>query len=248
MPYKELNELVHQGLRAGHKRILLKHVCGQRFIGAALTGTDVRLTIEGVPSNDLGIFMDGPTIVVKGNGEDHVGNTMNDGLIVVHGHAGDVLGLLARGGKLFVKGDAGFRVGIHIKEYKGKKPTIVIGGCAKDYFGEYMAGGVLVALGLDLSEGRVKESTSSICGNCLGSGIHNGVIYLRCREVPSHLLGVGAKVVPFEEDDRAALEPVVREFADHFEVSASDVMDAEFTKIVCEAKRPFRGNYCGTLV
>ena len=147
LDYKELNEKIHQALRNDNKNILLNNVCGQRFIGASLQG-DFELEINGLPGNDLGIFMDGPKIIVNGNCEDQAGNTMNDGEILVHGYGGDVIGLSARGGKIYIKQDVGYRVGIHIKEYEHKFPIIMIGGTAKDFLGEYMAGGLIIALGL----------------------------------------------------------------------------------------------------
>lgn len=247
--YKTLNEAIHRALADGHRNIRLNQVCGQRFIGAALQGDDVHLEIDGVPGNDLGIFMDGPTIEVLGNAEDQVGNTMNAGTIIVHGSVGDVMGLSARGGTLFVKEKAGFRTGIHVKEYRGKRPVLVIGGKVKDYFGEYMAGGILVALGMKIDpDGQVREHEHAICGNCLGSGIHNGAIYLRTDELPEDLLGVGAKCVPFTAADKDLLAPLVRAFCRHFHVPEAAVWRKSFLKVVPESKRPFRGNYCATII
>jgi glutamate synthase domain-containing protein 3 len=114
----------------------------------------VDIEIFGTPGNDLGAFMNGPRIIVHGNAQDGCGNTMNEGEIIIHGHAGDIIGLSARGGKIFVREDVGYRAGIHMKEYQGKKPVLVIGGTAQDFLGEYMAGGVLILLGLDLGEGK----------------------------------------------------------------------------------------------
>ena len=86
-----------------------------------------------------------------------------------------------RGGKLFIRDDVGYRVGIHIKEYKDKKPVLVIGGFTQDFLGEYMAGGVLIVLGLTSQETR---RTSAF----ISSGMHGGVIDIR-GEVESHQLG-----------------------------------------------------------
>ena len=36
-----------------------------------------------------------------------------------------------------------------MKEYKNLRPAIVIGGCAGSFLGEYMAGGIIIILGLD---------------------------------------------------------------------------------------------------
>lgn len=249
MSYQNLNQKIHEALESGEKHLFLQQVCGQRFIGAALRGSDVKIEVEGIPGNDLGIFMDGPEIIVHNNGEDQVGNTMNAGTIVIHGRVGDVIGLSARGGKMFVKGNAGFRCGIHVKEYKDQKPTIVIGGTVKDYFGEYMAGGILIALGFEIdSNGKINDTKRLICGNCLGTGIHNGKIYLRTENLPTHLLGIGAKVISFTEEDRTEITPLLEEFARYFAIPVEKIWSKPFLKVVCESKRPFHGNYCAQLV
>ncbi|MEK6576044.1 MAG: hypothetical protein AABZ05_00475, partial [Nitrospirota bacterium] len=142
--FRHLNQMVRDAILEGDKEILLKNVNGQYYIANGLRGDDIRITVEGVPGNDLCAFMDGPTVIVKANGQDNIGNTMNDGKIIVHGHAGDVLGYAMRGGKLFIKDDVGYRVGIHMKGFMDKIPVIVIGGTARDFLGEYMAGGILI--------------------------------------------------------------------------------------------------------
>ncbi len=144
----------------GDKHIELRNVCGQKFIGDALKG-DVKIDIYGIPGNDLGAFMDGPEIEIHSNGQDSIGNTMNAGKVIIHGHAGDVIGYAMRGGKIFIKGDVGYRVGIHMKSYQDNVPYIVIGGCACNFFGEYMAGGVMVLLGLG-SDGVSDQSAPSL--------------------------------------------------------------------------------------
>src|SRR3989337_80257 len=145
--YRELNSKVRDAVSKGEKEILLKNVNGQYYIGDGLQG-DVKITIEGVPGNDLAPFLEGPPMIIKANAQDNIGNTMNSGKVVVHGNAGDVLGYGMRGGKLHIRGDVGYRVGIHMKGYKKQMPVIISGGSAGDFFGQYMAGGVLVLLGL----------------------------------------------------------------------------------------------------
>ncbi len=247
MPYKKLNQLIHEGLDKGYKRIILNNVCGQRFLGAALEG-DIQIFINGVAGNDLGIFMDGPEIFVNGNAEDQAGNTMNSGKIIVNGSTGDVTGLSARGGEIYVKNDTGYRIGIHIKEYKGKMPKVVIGGICKDYFGEYMSGGLLLVLGLDIKDFQVMETKSEVFGNCIGSGIHGGVIYVRTNEVPEHLLGIGAKVVKFTEEDKHRIEPLIQNFCRYFKVPEDLIWSKPFKKITAASKRPFAAVYAKDLI
>jgi glutamate synthase domain-containing protein 3 len=140
--YRELNTRLREAALNGVRKIELHNIHGQRYIGTDLDGP-VELEIFGTPGNDLGAFMNGPRIIVHGNAQDGCGNTMNEGEIIVHGHAGDIIGLSARGGRIFVREDVGYRAGIHMKEYQGKKPVLVIGGTAQDFLGEYMAGGIL---------------------------------------------------------------------------------------------------------
>lgn len=112
-------------------------------------------------------MLNGPwAIIVKSNTQDCVGNTMNDGKVVVHGNAGDVLGYGMRGGRLFIKGDVGYRVGIHMKAYMDKNPVLIAGGFARDFLGEYMAGGLLIVLGLNRH--------NPVVGKFIGTGTHGG--------------------------------------------------------------------------
>jgi len=77
--YRELNARLRQLLdQGGYSRVVIRNVCGQRYIGTGLR-QPVRIEIEGTPGNDLGAFMDGPSIVVHGNAQDACGNTLNAG-------------------------------------------------------------------------------------------------------------------------------------------------------------------------
>ncbi len=229
--YSKLNRSLRETVLAGQRRIELRNVYGQRFIGTNL-GEPVRLDVFGTPGNDLGAFMDGPTIVVHGNAQDGCGNTMNAGEIVVHGRVGDTAGLSARGGKIFVRDGGGYRIGIHMKEYGGKRPCLVIGGTAQDFLGEYMAGGVLVVLGLSLGDGEAHTS------NFIGTGMHGGVIYLRGR-VEEHRLGREVGVAELDAEDRATLEELVGEFCRHFGRDADAILGGQFKKLFPLSLRPY---------
>jgi glutamate synthase domain-containing protein 3 len=245
--YQKLNQLIHDRVNEGHKKIILNNVCGQRFIGAALEG-DIKIYINGVPGNDLGIFMDGPEIFVNGNTEDHSGNTMNQGKIVVNGSTGDVTGLSARGGEIYIKDNVGFRVGTHIKEYRGKMIKLVVGGICKEYYGEYMAGGLLITLGLEINNGKAKESSEPIYGNCLGSGIHGGTIYIRTEDIPEHMLGIGAKIFDFTEEDRKLIQPLISNFCKYFGIPEKIIWSKPFKKIKAASKRPFAAAYTKDII
>jgi glutamate synthase domain-containing protein 3 len=208
--YRNLNDMVRDAVQNGAKKIELHNVFGQRYIGTRLYLQDsVEIEIFGTPGNDLGAFMDGHRIVVHGNAQDGVGNTMNDGEIVVHGHAGDILGMSMRGGKIFVKEDVGYRMAIHMKEYKEKKPVVVIGGTAQDFFGEYMAGGVVILLGLNLRKNEFHKA------NFVGTGMHGGIIYIR-GDIQEDQFGKEVGVFDTDENDYQLLERYVSEFSTHF--------------------------------
>jgi len=246
--YQVLNEKIHEAIRNGYDRLILNDVCGQRFIAASLQG-EIEIIINGIPGNDLGIFMDGPKIIVNGNCEDQTGNTMNDGTIIIDGDGGDVIGLSARGGKIYVKKNVGYRVGIHIKEYEHQYPIIVIGGTAGDFLGEYMAGGLIIALGLkSLSDGTITENNQSICGRELGTGIHRGKIILRTEENLESKLGVGAKVYELMEETKKVIEPYIKEFCEIFNIPFDLIDKKPFQVVKPISKRPYGGNYCGQYI
>ena len=233
--YAQLNRTIKEVLHAGAKEVHLKNVGGQRYIGDGLTGNQ-RIIIEGTPGNDMAAYMNGVEIVVKGNAQDATGNTMNDGRIIIHGNSGDTLGYAMRGGEAFVKGNVGYRVGIHMKEYKEKVPVIVVGGRAGDFLGEYMAGGRIVLLGLNLSD---KEE---ICGNFCGTGMHNGAIYIR-GTIDSFKLGKEVKVVELGEEDMDFLRRYVKRFVDYFGYSYDYIMNKGFVKLIPFNKRPYGNLY-----
>lgn len=229
--HKELNYEINMAVVNGAHRIVLRNVHGQRYIGTNLD-KPVDIEIFGTPGNDLGAFMDGSKITVHGNAQDGCGNTMNSGEIIVQGHAGDVTGLSARGGKIFIRDGVGYRAGIHMKEYQEKKPLIVIGGSAQDFFGEYMAGGVLILLGLG-SDKNVQHKAKYI-----GTGMHGGVIYLR-GSVEDYQLGKEVGTAELDDSDYRTLNQSVGEFAAHFGCEAEELLKHKFTKLYPRWIRPY---------
>jgi len=232
--YRDLNSRVRELISEGYTEIVLDGVNGQRYIGDGLTDK-VDIVINGVPGNDLGAFMDGPTITVNENAQDGVGNTMNSGKIVIRGHAGDVIGYAMRGGKIFVSGDVGYRIGIHMKSYKEQVPIIVAGGKAGDFFGEYMAGGVVVLLGLG-------EDDRPMVGRYAGTGMHGGTIYTR-GEPDQHLLGKEVSVFSLEDDDKKLLEGILAEFFEDALVDGSGIDVSGFAKLRPSSLRPYGSKY-----
>ncbi len=232
--YRDLNQRLRKAIGEGQSDILVRGVRGQRYIcsGFAVTGP-VSVTIEGVPGNDLAAFMNAPiTIRVKGNAQDGVANTMNEGKIIVEGDAGDVLAYSMRGGKLFIRGNAGYRVGIHVKAYRDRAATIVVGGSAQDFFGEYMAGGVMAILGLDRREGQ------PIIGNFLATGMHGGTIFVR-EHIDSDIVGKEVSIFELEDEDWRTLEALLSEFAADVGEDLSGLKKDEFIKLEPVSARPY---------
>jgi glutamate synthase domain-containing protein 3 len=235
MHYRVLNEKIRELVNAGEDEIEIDNVCGQKFIGDGLCGK-VRIDINGIPGNDLAIFMDGPKIVVRGNGQDGIGNTMNSGKVIVHGNVGDVIGYAMRGGKVFIKGDVGYRVGIHMKAYQDNVPIIVIGGTASDFLGEYMAGGVMVLLGLTCN------GKEQLTGDYVGTGMHGGVIYVR-GDIDDHYLGREVVKSELDAKDISTLGKLVGEYCTHFGGDFDDIMRKPFIKLTPRSLRPYGNLY-----
>lgn len=233
--YKQLNEQIQQAVADGAGEIALENVGGQRYIGTRLD-RPVKIDIYGVPGNDLGAYMNGSTVIVHDSGQDQIANTMNDGKIVVHGHAGDALGYAMRGGKLFIKGDVGYRVGIHMKEYQDKKPIVVAGGTAGAFFGEYMAGGVLMLLGLGRKKGE------PIAGDYLGTGMHGGVMYIR-GEVDKSRIGKEVSVFDLTKEDEAKIKEILTEYCKDLGIDLKEIMKEKFVKLVPVSHRPYGNMY-----
>lgn len=229
--YKELNGLIHQAVDGGKTNIILDNVNGQRYIGNGLSG-DIKIIINGVPGNDLAAFMDGPTIVVNSNGQDGIGNTMNAGKIIVHGDVGDISGHSMRGGKIYIKGNAGYRIGIHMKSYKELYPVIIIGGKACDFLGEYMAGGLIVVLGLG------KNPDEAIVGNYCGTGMHGGAMYIR-GNIEDYQLGKEVTKFSLDDGDDKILRKYLKKYCFYFSLNLEEVVSGNFVKLIPSSYRPY---------
>ncbi len=227
--YKDLNILLRELNAGGVKKVEITNVYGQRYIGTNLTGK-MKLDIYGTPGNDLAAFMDRPSIEVHGNAQDCTGNTMNDGQVVIHGRAGDITGYGMRGGKMFIRDDVGYRVGIHMKEYMDKKPFMVVGGTAEDFLGEYMAGGVLLILGLTLKPGEPHKA------RFVGTGMHAGTIYIRGNI--SHL-GKEVKLMEADKNDLEIISELVKEYCSYFNADYDAIIKGKFVKLVPYSHRPY---------
>lgn len=256
--HRELNKMIRKAVREGFNHIILENVKGQRFIGAGIKG-NTTIEVYGDAGLDLGVFSEGLRIIVHGCSEYLLGNTLCGGELIVYGSSWDITGMAARGGSIYVMGDGGSRIGIHMKEYKDKKPTIVYGGAVKQYCGEYMAGGMIIVLGLDFSEAVIalkkpvsKENINpskiknidnkSIVQSDLGAGIHGGAIYIR-GEVADSDLGVYAVKRDFTDADKDKIKPHLEKFSELFNAPMDLILSKNFTKIEPYSSRPFGKAY-----
>ncbi len=227
--FTEANEVVREACSQADT-VVLRDVFAQRYLGCALPAGKA-LKIHGVPGNDMACYMNGGSIEVFGNAQDQIGNTMNDGCIVVHGRCGDAAGYGMRGGQIFVREGCGWRVGIHMKQYEGKCPAIVVGGDAGAFLGEYMAGGVVVLLGK--------------AGAHLATGMHGGVIYMLHKlaeeDVPAGLVQEAC-----DEQDRAVLHTLLGRYNDYFASELDQPVDDSgegFYRLRPASSRPYASMY-----
>jgi glutamate synthase domain-containing protein 3 len=228
LDFKTLNEQI----RSTDGNVCINECYGQRFIGSGAKGKTI--VINGTPGNALGAYLDGAVIEVNGNAQDATGDTMNGGKIVIHGNAGDALGYAMRGGAIFVKGNAGYRTGIHMKEYKDKKPVIVIGGKVGSFLGEYLAGGLIVVLGIGTDDVPV--------GNFTGTGMHGGRIFIRTN-TPLTALPAQVTAEDASDGDLQEIKPYITEFANFFNMDAEHLVKERFFVLKPNAKNPYKQLY-----
>ena len=226
-------DILNREIAAFAGDITLDNCCGQRFIAAG--ASNKTLTINGIPGNALGAYLDGAEIIVRGNAQDATGDTMNDGKIIINGSCGDAVGYAMRGGRIFVRGDVGYRAGIHMKEYEDKIPIIVVGGKCGCFLGEYQAGGIIIALGLGYDD---KDVLDSFCA----TGMHGGKIFIRTNEL-------NAKITPqicvktADDDDIAQIAPFIKEFCKCFGISENEVYNKSFKVLTPNSSNPYKQLY-----
>jgi glutamate synthase domain-containing protein 3 len=234
VPYQSLNHRIRALVASGEKEIVLDNILGQRFIGDGIRGDDVTITVNGVPGGDLAMFMSGPTIIVNGNADHAPGNTMDNGRVIIHGSAGDAVAHSMRGGRVYVRDNIGYRGGINMKQYLQKRPILVVGGSARAFLGEYMAGGLVIVLGLD--------GVTPVSERGVGSGIHGGEIIVR-GSIDTTCLGVGAEQKKITNYQKEAIRPILEDFARAFTIDPEPVLAADYSRIIPASTRPFANKY-----
>ena len=214
LDYRALNEAI----RTAGPSCRITGCLGQRFIGAGMSGR--RVEIDGIPGNALGAYLGGGSLTVNGNAQDAVGDTMNGGSIVVRGSVGDTAGYAMRGGEIYIRDNAGYRAGIHMKAYQQHFPVMVVGGKAGSFLGEYLAGGLILVLGIG-------QNGAYPVNNFCGTGMHGGKIVLRCDKAPTDLPRQ-VLVSEVSADDMTEFAPYIKEYAQLFGADAENLLSQKY--------------------
>jgi glutamate synthase domain-containing protein 3 len=226
-------DALNNKIRLAGKECNLEGCIGQRFIAAGMS--DKKITIDGIPGNAMGAYLNGAQIIVNGNAQDAVGDTMNDGKIIIHGNIGDAAGYAMRGGEIYVEKNAGYRAGIHMKEYKTKKPVMVIGGRTGSFLGEYQAGGILIVLGLH-------KDGKPIVGKFPSTGMHGGKLFLKGKvdniKFPSQVTVAKATVEDIEK-----IKPYIKKYSEYFGCDYEEIINDDFTIVTPDSKNPYKQMY-----
>ena len=220
--------------RLEDEEITVKRCLGERYVGCGMKNGI--LHVEGIPGNALASYLDGGTVYVDGNAQDAAADTMNAGLLAIKGSAGDALAYGMRGGRVYVLGDAGYRAGVHMKAYEDKKSILVIGGRAGSFLGEYLAGGIIIVLGLG-SEGR--DITGYFCGN----GMYAGTIYLRTEKQPLNLSDKLIKRNVDKNEKENILCPIIKDFASVFSIPEERCLEGGFIAIEADKSKTYSQLY-----
>ena len=227
--YQMLNERIQET----EGPCTVTNCCGQRFLAAGMA--DKEISIQGVPGNALGAFLNGARLFVDGNAQDAVGDTMNDGVIAIAGSVGDAAGYAMRGGRIYIQGDAGYRAGIHMKAYEDKVPVMVIGGCAGSFLGEYQAGGVIFVLGIGREDRPLLRYFPC-------TGMHGGALYLR-GSIEGLRFPPQVSARRAQESDLIQIRAHLSEFCDLFGYDLGVLLSEPFTVVTPDTSNPFRQLY-----
>ena len=161
---------------------------------------------------------------------------MGCGEIVVHGHSGDAMGYGMRDGQIYIKDNVACRGGIHMKEFREMRPVLVIGQNAGSFLGEYMAGGTIVLLGLNMKRGE------KLFGTHCASGMHGGKIFVR-GSFPKENLSPNIKVSDLSDEDKKELDSYVKKYCKYFDADYDKIMAKPFKKLSPLSSRPYANLY-----
>jgi len=106
----------------------------------------------------------------------------------------------------------------------------------QDFLGEYMAGGVIIILGLTLDAGE-SHYCSHVC-----NGMHGGAVFIR-GTIPNHRLGQAVGTAKITPEEKLLLRSYIDRYGALFGVDVSGINLAEFTKLTPLSARPYRQLY-----
>ena len=140
-----------------------------------------------------------------------------------------------RGGKIYIKGDCGYRAGIHMKAYQQHFPVMVVGGKAGSFLGEYLAGGLILVLGIG-------QNGAYPVNNFCGTGMHGGKIFVR-GSFPKENISDNIKVQNLDETDKKELDMYIKKYCKFFNADYDTIMAKPFKKLVPASSRPYANLY-----
>lgn len=225
-------QALNEAIRSTKGDVTIQNCLGHRFIAAGAKKR--KITINGIPGNALGCYLDGATVVVNASAQDAIGDTMNDGKIIVHGNVGDAVGYAMRGGEIYVEGSAGYRAGIHMKAYQDKIPVVVVGSHTGSFLGEYQAGGLIIVLGLDCTD-------DEIFGEFCGTGMHGGKMFVRAKQIKRAL----PPQVRCEEATQEEIASIKKYIANYQKFFGRTIPDdgKKFYVLTPNSKNPYKKMY-----
>ncbi len=147
--YQRINSQVAQWLDAGHRRVTLSGVEGQRLLLAGLSGNwPAVIEVEGRAGPELAANLDAPNLIVVARGDvaDGAGRGLRAGHLLIFGDAGAAVAYRQSGGLIAVTGQAGPRAGLELSG-----GLLVISGTAGLLAAERQSGGWIVLLSQSLS-------------------------------------------------------------------------------------------------
>ncbi|MEW6672420.1 MAG: glutamate synthase [Thermodesulfobacteriota bacterium] len=218
--------LIAAAYQLGWRQFILYGYKGQRFCGCGLgeKADGVRMDIYDSSGDYLASGIDGPELVVHGNGQDQLGQIMKRGKLVVYGDVGQTFMYGAKGGTVFVMGNAAGRPLINAVG----RPRVVINGTCLDYLAEsFMAGdpvkggGFVILNGMAFDDdGVLRALDNPYPGSNLFSLASGGAIYIRDpdRKVVENQLN-GGEIVALSPADWNLILPYLEENEKLFGIS-----------------------------
>ncbi|MDY6822810.1 MAG: FAD-dependent oxidoreductase [Thermodesulfobacteriota bacterium] len=196
-----LEETIQAAVERG-ERFLEIDAFGQHGIGGRLwkAGDEqVQVRITGhVGQRPGSLGFPNTRIEIMGPASDDVGWLNAGARIVVHGNAGNGLANAMAQGKIYVAGNIGARgMTMTKRNPRFDPPEVWVLGSAGDYFGEFMAGGIVVVCGID------PQTPDNILGYRPFVGMVGGKVFFRGPH--RGYSTADAKQVPLADDDWAWL-------------------------------------------